>query len=483
MIFRKHEFSVFEKYFQQDKATLIGVDGRRRVGKTTDTNSFINKMMYRGTHKNIARNMIYFNFIGNLNFSSKQNITFCIKQIQRVIDVHPLLQNRIQCNYKGGYSWNDFFIYLQRIIAEIRSVDEKMFVFVFFDEISWYDKKNQFIHNFSNFWNTFGALQQYMMFFMASSCSTWITDKLFKDTKTLYARINERIKLVPFSIRQIYEYAKEKNTNISKEDVLKYYLMFGGIIKYYDLVDFNKTFEENIDFLVSRKEFIESEYSILFDGLFSTKQHHRIIVEQLCKSKTLTLQTLSEKLKVDESILYKNLQDLIHSGLIRVSKFDRTNSYTIADSFCYFYYYWFKLKNLKDIKKFDASFSSWQGTAFEIAIFANNDILNVILGSDNNRFYLNWERNKQIDILVEKGTKSKSRYFTIIELKSYDKTIHFTELGLKNIESKCDNVIDNYQRKNINVNVDVVILGTNNITLNDYPISYNVKCFNVFDLF
>ena len=48
--------------------------------------------------------------------------------------------------------------------------------------------------------------------------------------------------------------------------------MFGGIIKYYDYIDFKfKTFEENIEILIKNENFFLKEYDILFKGLVANE--------------------------------------------------------------------------------------------------------------------------------------------------------------------------------------------------------------------
>lgn len=152
-----------------------------------------------------------------------------------------------------------------------------------------------FIQQFANFWNTYGHVQHRLWIFLASSASIWMRDKVFENENSFYNRITRKIKIEPFSFNQIKEYVKMKtNLNqINDEYLLKYYMMFGGIIKYYDYIDFKfKTFEENIETLINNENFFLEEYDILFKGLVANENSiksielHKKIIEILCKKKS-----------------------------------------------------------------------------------------------------------------------------------------------------------------------------------------------------
>ena len=67
---------------QSTSGSLIAIDGRRRCGKTTLIEHFIQKEM--NSIENSHLTFIYFKFIGNLSLSYKENIVACIINVKSI---------------------------------------------------------------------------------------------------------------------------------------------------------------------------------------------------------------------------------------------------------------------------------------------------------------------------------------------------------------------------------------------------------------
>lgn len=98
--------------------------------------------------------------------------------------------------------------------------------------------------DFATIWNQSFVKNENIVVIIAGSVASWIQEKIFENKSTLYNRLSYIIKLEPFSIKEIKEYLRHKNQNISNEIIINYYLVFGGIIKYYEYIYLNKTFKE-----------------------------------------------------------------------------------------------------------------------------------------------------------------------------------------------------------------------------------------------
>ena len=182
---------------QRTSASLIAIDGRRRCGKTTLIEHFIKKQI--NSVESVANHLtfVYFKFIGNLSLSYKENIVSCINeleyQISRLPDnIKQLLSDKNITFKKTNANWITFFHYLETVFSILKDQPNIRF-FLFFDEVSWYDKKNKFIKYFANIWNTYFVHYQNLMCFLASSLSTWMREKIFNNTDMLYQRLTLKI--------------------------------------------------------------------------------------------------------------------------------------------------------------------------------------------------------------------------------------------------------------------------------------------------
>lgn len=496
-IARTYENELLEKIYKNrlNKSLLVGIDGRRRVGKTTFVKDFIDnkieKLKFNG--KNIIDKDIeypvFLNFIGNANKSSTENIISALNVIKNELD-KTFLSDDDKKNIKKflngarKYNWKDFFFYLDEVIdfmnekyqEKLNDKTKKIRFFIFFDEISWYDKKGSFINEFSDKWNTSFFNKEKLSVFLASSVSTWIQEKVFKNQNSLYSRLNLILKLQPFSLKEIYDFISIEH-KVRTVDLIKYYCIFGGIVKYYDMIDFDLSFSENLSHFSKYSHYIEQEYYSLFNGLFSKNMWHMDIMELLSKSKNLTAKEIKHKLsiknkKVHDPDLYCSLSELAESGMIKYVKFNGINQYIIQDNFCYFYYYWFLLKNKEKLINNhlfeNGYFYNWLGNAFEIVVINN---LNFFPFSEDMEMYLNWNNyanenvpHKQIDVLLSNKNKNK---FIIIEAKAFSDDRKIEDSYLYELSNKMSAVLNFYKRKQEDTDSQICLIGLNKIFLSE----------------
>ena len=524
---------------QSTSGSLIAIDGRRRCGKTTLIEHFIQKQM--NSIENDHLTFVYFKFIGNLSLSYKENIVACINELEYQLQKLPeniqliLMEKNIKFQ-KSNASWATFFQYLDLVLSTLKEVTNIRF-FIFFDEVSWYDKKNKFIKYFANMWNIYFVHYPNLMCFLASSLSTWMREKIINNTDMLYGRLTLKIELHPFTLEEIYQYAKSlyPSSSLNIGAIIHYYMIFGGIIKYYDMIDFSKSFEQNIERIIFDKDIrtnIISEYDLLFNGLMNNSglydnkraSYHKEIMLVLSKIKSGNFndiyQAILKKYKnnanIHENYIYQDLNDLLNSRLISIQDKDgkelnllkkeskRNKIYTINDLFCFFNLY-FQEKYLNDINKssllgiFEDSY--WRGTAFEILIICNKHILekalNISQSSVASQFTLNLiikdeksgKQKAQIDILIQTSDKSFiGKSLHLIELKNYSMQTRLKANEIDAIYNKADYLLDMLykQQKKDNVNniqLDILLLSLYplNKIVNEDASGYKIQQFNLLD--
>ena len=524
---------------QSTSGSLIAIDGRRRCGKTTLIEHFIQKQM--NSIENDHLTFVYFKFIGNLSLSYKENIVACINELEYQLQKLPeniqliLMEKNIKFQ-KSNASWATFFQYLDLVLSTLKEVTNIRF-FIFFDEVSWYDKKNKFIKYFANMWNIYFVHYPNLMCFLASSLSTWMREKIINNTDMLYGRLTLKIELHPFTLEEIYQYAKSlyPSSSLNIGAIIHYYMIFGGIIKYYDMIDFSKSFEQNIERIIFDKDIrtnIISEYDLLFNGLMNNSglydnkraSYHKEIMLVLSKIKSGNFndiyQAILKKYKnnanIHENYIYQDLNDLLNSRLISIQDKDgkelnllkkeskRNKIYTINDLFCFFNLY-FQERYLNDINKasllgiFEDSY--WRGTAFEILIICNKHILekalNISQSSVASQFTLNLiikdeksgKQKAQIDILIQTSDKSFiGKSLHLIELKNYSMQTRLKANEIDAIYNKADYLLDMLykQQKKDNVNniqVDILLLSLYplNKIVNEDASGYKIQQFNLLE--
>lgn len=467
------------------EATLIKVDGRRKVGKTRLVKEYINQKVIDG-------NAISLCFIGNKNLTKSENIKDCFYNLFIQLEQFSLSS---QCNSNTyslnellleieGYhlnfkktnpDWAVFFNVLKKVISKINDKN----IFIFFDEVSWFDKQSLFINKFANYWNMFFFTVPNLTFFIASSVTYWLNEKLTYNNNVLFQRINLNIVLKPFSLKEIYEYfllhkqKKIEDFDQYKNEVIRYYMIFGGVLKYYEYIDMDKSYEENIEYIKNNfKKIIQDEENLiesLFDKKYRFVQH---IFYALCKSRKLYFEEIkmyvNQYIKVSDITLRECLKHLSESNLIIQSPEEHNPVFMIADMFIYFTYYW--NNKIKLFNSFNQDYSTWKGMAFELLVILNQDLINKksgLFNSDNINinYYINWlskqqktnnrSKNKiksQVDILVE-ATFSKTitniDLVKIFELKMTDDVngFYFNEAVFLEMLEKADD-IRNFKEEN-----------------------------------
>lgn len=512
---RKEEFREIENLFAVKKPTafLVGVKGRRRSGKTT----FVKQLIEKQKQENDIVFAITFSAIDLKSFKNFQNDSIKQKEEKLIEQDYNLnisfdLLVKSCLDFKNAFkalnifsgdllqkiekgsknkSWFMFFELLNEVVENLKEKDIKCFVF--FDEICWFSERNHFIRYFQASWNNKLVFNSNLYVFMAGSNVSWMNNHLFKNKKEFYNRIDLVVDIRPFSVKEIYDFLIKSNPFLSKRDVIFYYLMFGGIVKYYSLLDLNKTFEENFRELLTNKrkiELLKNEKEILFESLFTPKQSKEIqsIIFELTKSKTLSsdniIKNILLKLKDNQNIetvksqIYKNLKVLSESEMVLSD--NKINSrkplnFIINDLFSYFFYYWFdeKTQRYKQVQNGLNShfFDTWKGVALEIFTLNQLDFIlhsngfeqNCLIDKDKHFNFLSKNldgTSNQIDLLVK--NKRQNWFF---EIKNYSEE---WKLSLQDIETLKKRVFS-VDEENIKQNTYFIIslLGSSSSTIKE----------------
>ena len=467
IIGRVDELKTLDNCYKSKESQLIIVYGRRRVGKTFLINhAFENKFTFKFTG-------VY-----------KQS-----KSVQLINFTNEL--NRLDGKERKAISdWSSAFNELR---SYLDSFTDNQKLIVFFDEMPWLDTpKSGFLSAFDYFWNNYGNNKNNLIFIVAGSASSWISNKLFASKGGFFNRHTARIYLNPFTLKETKEFLLQKNIHYSNYDIAELYMIVGGIPFYLNQISPLYSLNENINNLFFKKNgVLFDEFNRLYSTLFSNDEFYIRIVELLSNHRYgLTIKDIATALKVPTNGTLSNaLNNLIYSGFVEkgISYSKRKESiYQLIDFYTMFYFTFLKNKNNDDqywnnsvdLPKRRAYLGLCFETLVKLHIIQLKKALSIYGISSTHYSYLkkgdNGKKGTQIDLIIDR----RDNVIDLCELKfslnqfEIDKEYYF------NLTNKLDAFMDLYPNKSIRI----VLVSTYGLRTNMYSNIVNVVI-NLDDLF
>lgn len=367
MIGRKREIDELNNLYNSNKAELVAIYGRRRIGKTYLVDeTFKGRITFR--HAGLS--------------PVEENKTGMLKaQLEHFY--YSLLLQGMKKSKKPG-NWLEAFYMLEKFLDE---TDDGSRQLIFLDELPWLDTpRSGFMTAFEGFWNTWGCHRDNLMVVVCGSANSWILDKLINNHGGLYNRVTYEIKLAPFTLNECEKFYEDKNVKLSRYDIAQGYMILGGIPYYMGYFQSGMSLAQNIDKLFfSKQGKLKEEYNRLFASIFSNPELMKKIVGLLyTRNAGYTRSEIVEKVGInDGGTLSQSLNALIASDfVVKYIPFGKGKKehYKLVDPFCMFY-----LQFVDKRKKMDNNFwqhnvssqqiVSWRGFAYENVCF--NHILQI----------------------------------------------------------------------------------------------------------
>lgn len=350
IIGRKQEIDTLSRCIESDKAELIAVYGRRRIGKTFLV-------------KNLLRDKFDFYTTGIYKGSRQEQLRFFNRQLSEYSGIpYPMVNN-----------WYDAFDQLKHYLSQ-----KKGKAIVFLDEMPWMDSpRSGFLKAFEVFWNGWASDHSNIKIIVCGSATTWIMSNLFGNKGGLYNRVTCRIKLQPFTLGECEMFFKSKGIVWNRQQIVEAYMIFGGIPFYLEMLRKGQSLAQAVDSLFFRESGeLRSEYDFLFRSLFNESTAYRGVVEALSKkSKGMTRQEIQSSIKMsDGGRLTDILDNLCNCDFIRrYSAFgnkERNMVYQLTDLFTLFHFRYIKGSSVQDenfwsLQTDTPQHNTWCGYAFE----------------------------------------------------------------------------------------------------------------------
>ncbi len=415
MVGRQREIKDLNRLYDGNKAELVAIYGRRRVGKTFLVDEVFGER-------------ITFRHAG-LSPEGEEATGLLKTQLDHFYN-SLIIQGMKKC--KKPDNWLDAFLLLEKYLQK---KDDGSRQLVFIDELPWLDtSRSGFLRAFEGFWNNWGCHRKNLMVVVCGSANSWILDNLINNHGGLYNRVTYQIKLSPFSLGECAEFYNENHVSLSNYDIVQSYMILGGIPYYMGYFDPELSLAQNIDHLFfERNSALKDEYDRLFESVFVNPGAMKTILEVLStRNAGYTRKEISEKTGFSNGGgLSRYLNALVTSDfVVKYVPFGfgkREEYYKLTDPFCLFYLHFREAIDRGDDEFWQHNLTAqpvvvWRGYSFENVCFNHIPQIKKALGiSGVTTSASAWskreddEEGAQIDLLLSRN----DNVLNMCEIKFY----------------------------------------------------------------
>lgn len=424
---RKKELEMLKAISYDEQSHFVAVYGRRRVGKTFLIRESYN---YRFT----------FQHAGLSEGGMKEQLfafTSSIKDTGYKVDKNPK-------------NWLEAFELLKDLVRQ--SSEKKKIIFI--DELSWMDTaRSDLMMALENFWNGFASARRDVVLIVCASATSWMLSKVVHNKGGLYNRLTEQIHLQTFTLNECEEYVQAAGLVMNREQILQYYMIFGGVPFYWGFLKKGLSLSQNIDEILFAKDApLQDEFKYLYASVFKNPEVYLKIIEALGTKKAgMTREEIIAAAKlVNSGDLTNKLEELESCGFIRkyyaFGMKKKNTIYQLMDNFTLFYFhflrekptdehYWTNQINTPKV-------NSWMGLAFERVCLMHIKQIKKKLGisgvlTEENAWYCKPDPDKgvfgsQIDMLIAR----KDQVINLCEMKYSGSEYTITEKVHRSINQK-----------------------------------------------
>ncbi len=353
---RTEELSALEGAYASQKNELVVLYGRRRIGKSCLISEFL---------KDKPDSFLFEAVEGA---QTREQIAHFTETLKKQIRDPLLLDVKFS-------SWENVFSYITERV--VKSPSRKGKIVLFMDELPWMAAgRGRLVSLLKYYWDNHWK-DQGVMLVLCGSVASFMVKRVLK-SKALYGRITLEILLRGLNPDEVALLFQGKR---SQEEVLKYQLIFGGVPKYLEEIDLNRSFNQNMNRLCfSRTSPMCREMDRIFYSQFKESRIYMKIVE-LLNGRICTMEEISSTLSIASGgglkLYLTNLED---AEMIRsFVPFGRSNTsklrkYTLMDEFALFFFKYMQpcllmLTETSSPRMFETmvndGFESWLGFSFE----------------------------------------------------------------------------------------------------------------------
>lgn len=432
LVGRKKEKQILENALRDEYSHFVAVYGRRRIGKTflvRETFGYRFTFQHAGLSEGTMREQI-------------SAFEHSIKDAGGAPSGNPK-------------NWLDAFEDLKDLI---RSSPEKKKV-VFIDELSWMDTPNSdLLTALEHFWNSWASARRDIVLVICASATSWMLSKVIHNKGGLYNRLTEQIGLKAFTLSECEEYTAGMGFAFNRDQILQYYMIFGGVPFYWTFLEKGLSIAQNVDHILFAADApLKGEFGYLYASIFRNPENHLKIIRALGQKKTgMTREEIIAVTHLSNSGgLTTRLEELESCGFIR--KYDaygmkrKNAAYQLMDCYTLFYYqflyanptdehYWSNHINTPKV-------NAWLGLAFERVCLQHVSRIKVKLGisgvsTEDHSWYAKADPDRgiqgsQIDLLIVR----KDQVINMCEMKYSNSEYTITKKTDADIRRKIQDLV------------------------------------------
>lgn len=404
--------------YHSNEAEFAAIWGRRRVGKT-----YLVKQTFK------TQNGYYLQIMGEKGGSLSSQLANFIKAVS--LSFYPK-----GVTLEAPKSWKHAF---EILTSTIKEVCKEQKVVLFFDELPWLaGGKSKILFAIDYYWNNYWCDMPNVKLVVCGSAASWMIDKIVSNKGGLHNRINLKIRLEPFSLKQTHEFLTKQGHQYTLEQTLQVYLTVGGIPFYLKLFSNKYSITQNINQLCfTSSGILFKEFDELYSSLFKTPAIYEEIVRELAKHpQGLARIRLIEKLKLssDGGGFNRRLKALTESGFIskQIIFFNNKNEdrYKLTDEYTIFYFQWIQAEKnsiamLGELKQHwqtiskSPTYNAWRGLTFERFCYKHLQPILTALRLQSIKAIGQWQApGAQIDLYIDR----KDDAVTLCEIKYTNET-------------------------------------------------------------
>ncbi len=317
---RKPELAELTQLQARNVASMVIIQGRRRVGKSRLIEEF-------------AKGQRFFEIIG---LAPSEDIT---DQMQKDEFARQVCE-KLHLPSFTMQDWGDLFTFLWEHSKTGQVV-------ILLDEISWMGSLDpSFLPKLKNAWDKQFSKNPNLMLVLCGSVSSWIEHNIINDTLFL-GRPSLFIKLKDLTLPECNQFFGNHAERISSYEKLKILSLTGGIPKYLELINLQNNAEENIRHMCFTPHSpLKNEFNRIFSDIFGTRSIlYKKIIQQLLRSPA-NQELLFEKLNREKTGDFSDyLNDLELAGFIardytwniKEGNISKLSNYRLKDNYTRFY--------------------------------------------------------------------------------------------------------------------------------------------------
>ncbi|MBC7864803.1 MAG: ATP-binding protein [Bacteroidia bacterium] len=398
LIGRETETGILQECLQSNKAELIAMIGRRRVGKTFLIREFYkNELCFvlTGVHHATLEEQL-------------ENFQFSMIEFAKT--------NKKTAPPK---TWLQAFHQLRTFIEKKGAKKKKV---LFFDELPWMaTRRSGFMGAFEHFWNHWASHRKDLILVICGSAASWMIKKIVNNKGGLHNRITRKIRLEPFDLHETECFLKNKNVNLNQYQVTQLFMVTGGIPLYLNEIKKGESAAQNIERICFTKDgLLQKEFDNLYSALYEDATNHIAVIKALSgKNKGMNRTEIIKAAGLKSGgFATEILEELSESGFITpfipLDRVKKETFYRLTDEYTLFY-----LKFIAGqrgtgkkqwVKKANSpSWKSWSGLAFENICIKHTPQIKKALGIEGVYTEESAWRSKnkkegvQVDLLIDRG--------------------------------------------------------------------------------